>query len=494
MNPARAVLGWQQAIGAGQVRTTTAELLRAGTATFATQAAVVAVLAPTSPAQVAACLRIAHAERVPIHPVSRGLNWGLGSRAPAVAGAVLDLSGLDQIVDVDEPRATVTVEPGVTFAQLDAFLTGRQSQLFLPTIGGSGQASIVGNAVERGHGIGPNPRRADAVAAIEAVLADGSEVRTGFAGATTFSGAAAHRHGVGPSLAGLFLQGRLAVVTRMTLHLERRPEALTLFGGRIGDGPALAGVLELLRPMLLDGSLGRSLFTVWNRYKYAACRQSYPWEAMRGEVPLDLAAVGTQPDWLFTGALYAPSVAHARVARHALANLTGVVASFRILEPEDPEFHRAAPKFLGTPGPDNLRSMYWRKPRGMPDSPEPERDRCGVLQLCPLLPMGGDALPAIQDIESLALAHGFEPQIGFDCTDPRTIEAFVTLSFDRDVPGEDERALTCHDAILNSLDQAGFPPYRLGVQSAGWQRKDSDRQQILIDRIRTVLDPHGVVV
>jgi hypothetical protein len=32
------------------------------------------------------------------------------------------------------------------------------------------------------------------------------------------------------------------------------------------------------------------------------------------------------------------------------------------------------------------------------------------------------------------------------------------------------------------------------VQSAGWQRKDSDRQQILIDRIRTVLDPHGVVV
>jgi 4-cresol dehydrogenase (hydroxylating) len=282
----------------------------------------------------------------------------------------------------------VTVEPGVTFAQLDAFLTGRQSQLFLPTIGGSGQASIVGNAVERGHGIGPNPRRADAVAAIEAVLADGSEVRTGFAGATTFSGAAAHRHGVGPSLAGLFLQGRLAVVTRMTLHLERRPEALTLFGGRIGDGAALAGVLELLRPMLLDGSLGRSLFTVWNRYKYAACRQNYPWEAMRGEVPLDLAAVGTQPDWLFTGALYAPSVAHARVARHALANLTGVVASFRILEPEDPEFHRAAPKFLGTPGPDNLRSMYWRKPRGMPDSPEPERDRCGVLQLCPLLPMG----------------------------------------------------------------------------------------------------------
>jgi 4-cresol dehydrogenase (hydroxylating) len=470
-NMLRAVSAWRQTIGSEHVVTDPAVLARAETATFATSAKVIAVLRPADADETAACLRVAHAEGLAVHPVSRGLNWGFGSRVPPTSGAVLvDLARMDAIVAFDEERAVVTLQPGVTFSQLDAFLREQGSRCFMPAIGGSGHASVVGNAIQRGHGIGPAPRRIDAVGAVEGLLLDGTPVAAGYPRQTAFHGAEAHRHGVGPSLAGLFFQSDLTVVTCMTLTLERRPAQLRLFSGRIGGGEALAELLERLRPLLLDGALGRSLFTVWNTYKYVAARSRYPWSAMNGAVPLDLPVLGTQPEWLFSGALYAPTAAHAAATTDALMGLGDVLAALRILDPGSDEAIHAAPTFLGTPSGRNLSSIYWRKPGRLAGSPAPERDRCGILHLCPLLPMGHEAAEVLRRIEAQVLAHGFEPQIGFDCADARTIEVFVTIAYDRD-RGDDEPALACHDAVLRELEAAGFPPYRLGVQSADRSRR-----------------------
>src|SRR5262249_18404151 len=128
-------------------------LRRAETATFATRQRVPAILRPGDRREVQACLRVAGRHGVAVYPVSGGRNWGLGSRVPPLDGcALVDLGRMDRILDYDEELAYVTVEPGVTFRRLYDFLRQHASSLFLNTIGGSPEASVVADALERGAG------------------------------------------------------------------------------------------------------------------------------------------------------------------------------------------------------------------------------------------------------------------------------------------------------------------------------------------------------
>ncbi len=219
-----ALAAFAEAVGAAHVIADDAPLAAAGSATFATSQRVSAIVRAGSREEVQACLRVANQLRVPVYPVSRGKNWGFGSRVPVRDGSVLlDLGRMNRIVDFDEALAYVTVEPGVTFADLYAFLRERGSRLFASSTGGSPYASVVGNALERGDGSGPLGDRAAHACALEVVLPTGEVVHTGhdrFAGART---APVFRWGVGASLDGLFSQSNLGVVTRMTILAHPAP-------------------------------------------------------------------------------------------------------------------------------------------------------------------------------------------------------------------------------------------------------------------------------
>ena len=70
--------------------------------------------------EVAAVVRIARQFRVPLYPLSTGMNWGLGSRLPVVSGAVVvDLRRMNAIRALSSDELYATVEPGVTQAQVD---------------------------------------------------------------------------------------------------------------------------------------------------------------------------------------------------------------------------------------------------------------------------------------------------------------------------------------------------------------------------------------
>ena len=71
--PPEALAAWRAALGDEQVVVDPPALQRAGTATFATQAGVAALLRPAGTAQVQACLRVLVGHRVAIaHPGYRG--------------------------------------------------------------------------------------------------------------------------------------------------------------------------------------------------------------------------------------------------------------------------------------------------------------------------------------------------------------------------------------------------------------------------------------
>src|SRR5439155_25709571 len=140
-------------------------------------AAAAAVARPVDTAQVAALLAVCARERVPVTPA--GARSGVcGGAVPVAGGVVLDLTGLDAIVGLDEESSLVTAKAGVMGGVLEAWLSERgystghfPQSIDISTVGGwvacrsAGQWSTRYGKVE------------DMVRGLEVVLADGSVVR-----------------------------------------------------------------------------------------------------------------------------------------------------------------------------------------------------------------------------------------------------------------------------------------------------------------------------
>lgn len=496
-------------IGAEHVVTDPEALAHAGRATFATESRVLAWLHPGDAREVAAILTIAQRTGLPLYPISGGKNWGLGSRVPPVPAALLDLGRMRSIDHFDEELATVRVEAGVTFRELHRYLVAKKSRLMLSSTGGSPDGSVLANALERGDGSGPNGERALHVAALEVVLPTGEVIHTGFDRFDGASAAELHRFGVGPAFDGLFSQSRLGVVTRGTLWLAPLPRYLAALRFALHTSAELARALDALRDLRLEGTL-RTPVGIWNDYRVLSAAGRYPFERTDGKTPLPAELLAEQraewggARWLGLASIYAASEAQGRasvarirevlgphVAQLAVEERSGDPRADRpLFDPENPG--RA---FLqGIPHEQSLRSMYYRKPAGAPADLDPDRDGAGVLWLCPVVPArGSEVVVATDDIERICLEHGLEPLLAIFGKSERTFTLLPMLVFDRDVPGADERALACHDAMLRELAARGHLPERLALPAMEALPSARDDHGRLLARLIELLDPAGIL-
>jgi 4-cresol dehydrogenase (hydroxylating) len=481
---AGALQAWRSRLGAENVRDDAAPLRTLASTTFATAQRLLAWLQPATTAEVAECLRIATHFGVPVYPSSQGKNWGLGGRVPSSpAAALLDLSRMNAIVD-DDRLGAITVQPGVTYAQVHAHLQDRQSPFWLSPIGGSPDASVLANVLERGEGPGPLGEHANHCGGFEVVLASGEVLQTGFARFPGARTAGLSRYGVGPALEGLFAQSNLGVVTRMTLWLARRPAHAARFRGRMASATALAGALDALRELHHQRVVADCGYTFWNLYKLLAL------EAPR---PATLPPVAAQP-FFCAGWIHAACAAIGDAAGIELqARLAPHCEGFEV-QVVDPAALAADPSAdYARPSPLNLRTLYWRKP-AIPATPDPERDRCGAIWLCPALPFDGAFVASlIERLTSIGLAHGLEPHMGFSGISPRLVHLYISLVYDRDTPGADAQAMACHDEMLALLLAQGCPPYRLGIHSMGVLHGRDGAHERLLRGLRAQVDPRGIL-
>ncbi|HEX8875034.1 MAG TPA: FAD-binding oxidoreductase, partial [Nitrosospira sp.] len=191
-----------------------------------------AVHEPASVEEVVALVRSARSLHTPLYPVSKGFNWGYGSRSPVTENCeLLDLGRMNRIlnaesISMDNPVAVI--EPGVTQAQLYEFLQTRCPELTFNVTGSGKDTSIIGNALDRGVGyMGP---RKDDLFGLEIVTGTGEILRTGFRRLGD-SSPLAHNHpfGLGPILDGLFFQGNFGIVTSACFRLSpRRPKEVAV--------------------------------------------------------------------------------------------------------------------------------------------------------------------------------------------------------------------------------------------------------------------------
>jgi 4-cresol dehydrogenase (hydroxylating) len=512
---------WSEAIGEACVVRTPADLASASTATFATTARVLARLRPSTRAEVQACVRIANGTGIPLYPISTGKNWGYGSSVPVRDAVLLDLGALNRIVDFDEELAYVTIEPGVTQRQLAAFLRDRGARLWMDATGASPDCSIIGNTMERGFGHTPMGDHCGNACAFEVVLPTGDCVQTGFARFPRARAGALGRWGVGPSLDGLFSQSNLGIVTRMTVWLMPAPEKFQAFFFMVRDEDGLAGILDALRPLRLNGTL-RSVMHVGNDYKVVTGTMQFPWDAVTGPRPvLDQAHIRRLRNrlgigaWNGSGGLYG-SPGQVREARRQLKRaLRGRVDRLQFVDDRTIGLLRrfAAPFKMvtgwdvprtlavlepvyglmrGVPTDGTMGSAYWRKRTPPPSDPDPDRDGCGLLWCSPTFPNTGEDGRRVTGIGTrVLLAHGFEPQMSISLATERACICVITISYDRNAEGEDERARACYDALAAELLEAGYPSYRLTVASMATVADPTGAP--ILRTLKQAIDPNGML-
>jgi 4-cresol dehydrogenase (hydroxylating) len=355
------------------------------------------------------------------------------------------------------------------------------------------------------------------------VLPTGDVIHTGFGRFGGAKTAKLHRWGVGPHLDGLFAQSNLGIVTEMTLWLAPKPDYFQSCYFGIDDESRLEDLIDSLQTLQLRG-LFRAGLTVRNDFSVLVRMQQYPWEALEGATPmppglLERMRKGFWRDawwsslWIGWADLYSAGrelgLAERRIIEETLAER---VDRLVFVDEEDVRFSRwdtpdrteAASTYFspgrddagiqGAPSDDNLRSVYWRKRTAVPEDMDPDRDRCGVIFCVPTVPYEGRHIVAALDIVRGSLAaYGFEPILNINCISERAAQVNATITYDRELEGEDERALRCHDDMFRGLLEAGYVPHRLGIHAVGLLPEPVDGSGRLLARLKKALDPNNIL-
>lgn len=457
-------------------------------ATFHVTGSVFGLIRPIGKDQIILILNAANQFKVPIYPISQGKNWGYGSMVPPGKGAaVLSLQKLNKIIHFDNEQGVISLEPGVTFRQIQDFLLEQKSRWQLNSPGSTTQASVVANMLSRGLIQGPKLEKWKDVIAMEIVLANGEIIRT-----DDQSTISAYRSvGSGPDLMPLFYQSNLGIVTELKLKLDFRPQYWQhLHVTWKEDIQSFSSVVSVFRELIRAKVFVNSL-AVHCAEKILSIISQYPYEASKGETPLPillkeelLKEIGGG-DWFMETAITAPD-------KNILAGYKSYIEEAFI--PLSIDLHWAE---INTPGPvfhyqteTAPEQVYWRKPNQVPVDVKPEIDGCGILWLSPVIPCHNEILYKVfENVKSIVNAKDFEVLMTFQFPDFNYTYAIISILYDRNVVGEDQKALEAFHELKTFLHEHKFYSYRHSLLEQPMQLGEKD----LRIKLKTMIDPNNII-
>ena len=524
--PSEALRGFARVVGEERLLTGHAAQSAYGANTIGVSRVIAAAVQPRSTEEVVALVRLAGEHGVPLYPVSTGRNWGYGAANPVRDGCVVvDLGGMDRVLDCDAETGLVTLEPGVTQRTLKAYLDERGLPFLCPVTGAGPDCSVLANALERGYGITPYADHFAAVTALEAVLPSGEIYRTPLSDLGGLTIDRSFKYGVGPYLDGIFTQSNFAIVTRMSVALAPVPERVEGFFYGIGSDAQLEDAVGTMREILRDLGNVTGSINLMNARRVLSMMEPYPWDAIgpQGIIPDDVVTAMARRNqvmpWMCAGALYG----NARVVRAAHGvirrKLRGVGRRLMFFTPSSVKVFRRLSGVLpgafgrniqnvfgtldktlqllaGAPSEIALPLAYWKSgtlpPAGQPINPA--RDGCGLLWYSPLVPMKPARVRVFTDlVEQVCTAHRIEPLITLTSLSDRCYDSTVPLLFRRDDEEEVARVHACYRALFEAGRAEGFIPYRTNVAAMDLLVDEVSPFWRLARDIKRVVDPAGVI-
>ncbi len=179
------------------------------------------VVRPKNAQEVSRILSLCNSLEVPV--TARGAGTGLaGGATPVRGGVVLDMSGMDRIIEIDIENLQVVVEPGVVQERLNQAL--KPYGFFFPPDPGSSAMCTIGGMISynsSGMRCVKYGTTRNYVLDLEVVLADGRIIKTG---------SKMIKSAAGYDLTRLFVgaEGTLGVITRAGLKIVPLPKARRL--------------------------------------------------------------------------------------------------------------------------------------------------------------------------------------------------------------------------------------------------------------------------
>jgi 4-cresol dehydrogenase (hydroxylating) flavoprotein subunit len=518
-----ALASWERVVGEEHVKIDGATVAHYGRTTGTHAHQPLAVIYPESTDQVREVLRIASKQRVGVHAISRGKNWGYGDAAAMGENQViLDLRRMNRIVEVNRGLCYAVVEPGVTQGQLYDYLQEHKTGLWMDSSGAGRGASIIGNTLERGFGHTRYGDHFQSICGMQVVLADGRVLNTGLGHYEKAKAHRAYQYGVGPCLDGIFTQSNFGVVTQLGVALMPAPQAFCAFFVLASEETDLVALVDRLAELRRQGVL-QSTIHIGNDLRIISGKMRYPWERAGGKTPLprelraELRRELGLGYWNAGGAIYGTRetvAATRKTVRRALrgfrisflddrklalvGRVVGMLRCVGLGRKLGERLESVKPVYgllKGIPTDEPLKGVGWRVRGAAPAEPiDPLDAHVGLMWVAPALPAKGTfAQELMRLVEPIYEKHGFDAAVTFTLITERALIAVTNVSFDEREPEEAARAQDCYAELTERLMAEGYVPYRTGPAGMGKLACGSSVFWDVAGQIKEALDPAGVI-
>lgn len=466
---------------------------------------ILAVLRPTTEEQVVRIVEIAQQHNVSLYPFSGGNNWGYGSKQPVVDHcALVDLSGMNRIIAMDNDLGLVTLEPGVTQGQLFEYLQKHGLDYYVPTTGAGPTGSIIGNALERGFGITPMEDHFQAATSLRAVMADGGIYQSPF---SEMGGDAAGvwKWGIGPYMDGLFTQSNLGIVTAMQFALVARAKHVEIYAIYPKKGTTLTEHVTACKTLLQEmrGSMQGIKFL--NRFQMEAVsgKQAH-------EIPVEYAT-----QWVGVGVLQcSPSLLsplrsairqhfskYGRIlfmnrARHRMLAKIAAFIPAPLRKPIAQKLYDATYVMDiadGIPRGNALRLVYAYETPSVIPPVNPIADNVGLIWYAPVLPMKPALIAEMMEgIRTILSKYQFPPILSFTTVNDKCAIGVLPVIYRKEQ--DQQKAHECYKALVAYGNSMGCPPYRTNVEAM--KKLTGDPTSVYwstVSKIKQALDPQDIL-
>jgi 4-cresol dehydrogenase (hydroxylating) len=492
----------QRIVGAAYVKDAKETLAEYQENTLGVRNTVPLVILPKNTQEVQKIVKFAQSKKLSLYPISKGWNVGYGTKTPWKPNCiVVDLQRMNTIREYDEVGGTVIVEPGVTQTQLYEFLQKHSSPFWCDATGSGLQASIVGNALEGGFGHTPSGNHRKTISDVEVVLGNGTVMQTG-----TFPG-------LGPDLAGIFVQSNFGIITALRIELTPIPEKFVSFMIQMEDDHALQHGISVLRELRKQGTLP-SLVHIANATRSIVTTMRQP-QGFDGVVTDEVAAnILSTPlikikQWTAIGGLYG-SKSEVRARIHMIRRAVhpwGTVKFFSDAQCTIIHTLLQQPLMNMVPGIDVVRSGFasYQELRGLmkgkpTDVPmqnigwRVDKDEdIGIIWFAPIIRADPQAAELAIDLgRKVCYKYGFEYPLTMTFVEPTTLIGIQSIHFDKTNKEQMTRAHQAYHELNKVYAAHGIYPYRAGLLAAKDIKYPNGRREAL-RQLKKAYDPQGII-